>query len=72
MHTKELISLEFHDQNKTLCYEYKKAMSLGKVTFDMLPFDLGGIHLQLQARVPHQNAWETGKGLDLRKIGLMH
>jgi len=27
-HTKQLIALEFHDQHKTLYYEYKKTMSL--------------------------------------------
>jgi hypothetical protein len=31
MHTEELIALEFHDQDKTLCYEYEKAMSLEEV-----------------------------------------
>jgi hypothetical protein len=27
-HIKQLIALEFHDQHKTFCYEYKNAMSL--------------------------------------------
>jgi hypothetical protein len=27
-HTKQLIGLEFHDQHKALCYDYKKVMFL--------------------------------------------
>ncbi len=30
-HTKQFIALKFHDQHKTLCYDYKKAMSLEEV-----------------------------------------
>jgi hypothetical protein len=30
-HIKQLIAIEFHDQHKTLCYKYKKAMSLEEV-----------------------------------------
>jgi hypothetical protein len=30
-HTKQLIVIEFHDQHKTLCSEYKKVTSLEKV-----------------------------------------
>ncbi len=30
-HTKQLITLKFHDQHKTLCYKYKKSTSLKEV-----------------------------------------
>ncbi len=30
-HTKQLIGTKFHDQHKTLCFEYKKATSLEEV-----------------------------------------
>jgi hypothetical protein len=46
-HTKHLIGTKFHDQHKTFCYEYNKTMS-----FNMLPFGLGGIRLELPMGVP--------------------
>jgi hypothetical protein len=42
-HIKQLIALKFHDKNKALCYKYKKPCPWRKLTFDMLPFGIGGI-----------------------------
>jgi hypothetical protein len=49
-HSKQLITHEFHDQHKAFCYDYKKPCPWKKLTFNMLPFNCGGIHLELLAR----------------------
>jgi hypothetical protein len=52
IHIKWLIVLEFHDQHKALCYEYKKNTSLEEVDLDMLPFRLGDTYMELRAKAP--------------------
>ncbi len=44
-HTKQLISLEYQDWHKALCYEYKNAIiaRVATLMFDMLQFNVGGI-----------------------------
>jgi hypothetical protein len=44
-HTKQLISLEYQDQHKALCYKHKNAIvaRVATLMFDMLQFNVGGI-----------------------------
>jgi hypothetical protein len=51
-HTKQLITLGFHDRHKAFCYEYKKPCPWKKLTFDMLPFNLSDIRFELQVNMP--------------------
>jgi hypothetical protein len=74
-HTKHLISLEYQDQHKALCYEYKIAIvaRVAMLMFDMLQFNVGGIphtkHLiSLEYKDQHKALCYKYKNAILQKV----
>jgi hypothetical protein len=51
-HTKQLIILDFHDEHKVLCYDYKKATSLEEADLQHVTIGCDGTHLELHAKLP--------------------